>query len=219
MITFVTAASSNHFKSLCQLLNTLRGQKVFVYDLGLTSGEGNHIRSMFNVTFRVFPFHMYPSYMSLTAQDAGAYAWKPIIVSEVFGEIDGVLIWCDAGNKVTDPDALEQCVRTSGIYSPRSSGTLSQWTHPISLSVMGVPRQWYGFNMRNAACIGFLKGSADPLLAEWKLFALNKNAVLPTGADRSNHRHDQSILTFLYYKYNVKSRDDYVGFSIHNDID
>lgn len=217
--TFVTAASSNHFKSLCQLLETLRGQCVFVYDLGLTPSEGNHIRSTFNVTFRVFPFHLYPSYMSITAQDAGAYAWKPIIVSDVFAEIDGVLIWCDAGNKVTDPAALENCVRSVGVYTPTSSGTLTTWTHPIALATMGVPRQWYSFDMRNAACIGFLKGSADAFVAEWRSFALDKNAILPVGANRSNHRHDQSILTFLYYKYKVVRRDEYVGFSIHNDID
>lgn len=217
--TFVTAASSNHFKSLCQLLETLRGQRVFVYDLGLTSGERDHICSTFEVIYRTFPFHHYPPHVSLSAQDAGAYAWKPIIVSDVFAEIDGVLIWCDAGNKVTDPVALEQCVRSTGVYTPTSSGTIATWTHPIALATMGVPKQWYGFTMRNAACIGFLKGSADPLVAEWRSFALDKNAILPLGANRSNHRHDQSILTFLYYKYKVVRRDEYVGFSIHNDID
>jgi hypothetical protein len=190
-----------------------------VYDLGLTPAEGDHIRAVFQVTYRVFPFHMYPAHVSMSAQDAGAYAWKPIIVSDVLKEVEGVLIWCDAGNKVTNPAALEQWVRTAGVYSPTSSGTLERWTHPIALSTMGVPKQWYGADMRNAACIGFLKGSADPLVAEWRLFALNKHAILPLGANRSNHRHDQSILTFLYYKYNVNRRDDYVGFSIHNDID
>lgn len=218
-ITFVTAASSNHFKSLCQLLDTLRGQRVYVYDLGLTSEEGSYIGSTYEVIYRVFPFDQYPSYVSLSAQDAGAYAWKPIIVSNVFIEIEGVLVWCDAGNKVTDPAALEQTVRSSAVYTPTSSGSLVRWTHPIALATMGVPKQWYDFKMRNAACIGFLKGFTEPFIEEWRSLALNKNAILPLGANRSNHRHDQSILTFLYYKYNVKSRDDYVGFSIHNDID
>jgi len=216
---FVTAASSNHFKSACQLLETIRGHRVFFYDIGLTPDEGNAIRSRFDVTFRVFPFHLYPPYMSLSAQDAGAYAWKPIIISEVFAEIDGVLIWCDAGNKVTDPAALERWVRTAGAYSSTSSNDIVRWTHPISLATMRVPKQWYGFNMRNAACVGLLKGVADPLVAEWRSLALNKNAILPIGANRSNHRHDQSILTFLYYKYKVTRCDDEIGFKCHNDID
>jgi len=219
MRTFVTASSSNHFKSLCQLLETLRGERVFVYDLGLTHVEANHICTTFKVVYRTFLFHDYPPHMSLSSQDAGAYAWKPIIVSDVFAEIDGVLIWCDAGNKISDPVALEDYVRATGVYTPRSCGTLSDWTHPIALETMGVPSSWYGFGMRNAACIGFLKGFADQIVEEWRSLALDKNAILPLGANRSNHRHDQSILTFLYYKYKIRCCDEYVGFSIHNDID
>ena len=216
-LTFVTAASSNHFRSLCQLLETLRGQRVFVYDIGLTYREGLHIRTRFRVVFRVFNFHQYPPHVSMSSQDAGAYAWKPIIVSEVFSEIDGVLVWCDAGDKIANPSALEECVRRLGFYTPISSGTLSKWTHPTTLNTMDVPEKWYGYTMRNAACVGFLKGFADPIVDEWKICAMNKDIILPVGADRSNHRHDQSILTILYYRHKMDS-DEYVGFSIHNDI-
>ena len=218
-ITFVTAASSNHFKSACQFLTTVRGHQVVFYDIGLTADEATQIRRTFNIDYRVFNFNQYPPFVSLSSRDAGAYAWKPIIVAEVFSQINGVLIWCDAGNKITDAGALVECVRRAGMYTPTSSGTIERWTHPTTLSALGVPSSWYGFDMRNAACVGFLKGSADAVVAEWKHYALNENVILPTGANRTNHRHDQSVLTFLFYKYNVSRQNDYVGFTIHNDID
>lgn len=219
MYTFVTAASSNHFKSLCQLLGTIRDKRVFVYDLGLSQAEVDHIRSIFTIEYRVFPFSKYPLFVALTSPDAGAYAWKPILVAEVYSEIEGTLIWCDAGNKVLDVDALVRCVDRVGIYTPTSSGTIARWTHSTALKELCVPTSWLNFQMRNAACVGFAKDERSAkFIGEWKAYALNKNAILPDGADRSNHRHDQSVLTVLYYKYNVSGCDEYAGFSIHNDI-
>jgi hypothetical protein len=219
MRTFVTAASSNHFKSLCQLLTTIQHETVVVYDLGLTQSEVNHIRSVFRIEYRVFPFSSYPSFVSMSSPDAGAYAWKPILIAEVYAEIQGVLIWCDAGNKVFDADALEARVTKAGVYTPTSSGTISRWTHPTALNELSVPAAWSNLQMRNAACVGFNKDDrSSKFVAEWKKYALLKNASLPDGANRSNHRHDQSILTVLYYRHGITSCDEYVGVSIHNDI-
>jgi len=220
MVVFVTAASSNHFKSACQFLGTIKNQNVIFYDIGLTQTEADDLKNRFQIDYRMFPFEKYPDFVSLSAQDAGAYAWKPIIISDVYPEIHDILIWCDSGNKVTDASALIRCIQTHSVYTPTSSGTLSRWTHPTALAGLGVPKSWYGFAMRNAACVGFTKGVyAESFISEWKALALNKEISLPLGANRSNHRWDQSILTFLYYKYRVPRYDDYVGFSIHNDID
>lgn len=219
MRTFVTAASSNHFKSLCQLLTTIQHEKVVVYDLGLTQPEVEHIRSVFRIEYIVFPFSNYPAFVSMSSPDAGAYAWKPILIAEVYADVQGALIWCDAGNKISDADALENCVTKAGVYTPTSSGTISRWTHPIALNELSVPVTWSNLQMRNAACVGFNKDDrSSRFIAEWKKYALLKNAILPHGANRSNHRHDQSILTVLYYRYGITGCDNYVGFSIHNDI-
>jgi hypothetical protein len=220
MRTFVTAASSNHFKSVCQFLETIRGERTYFYDIGLSSDESKQLRERFQVEYRVFPFERYPSFVSLASQDAGAYAWKPIIIADVYQEVNGVLIWCDGGNKIHNVEQLTHAIKENGIYTPTSSGTIARWTHPTALTTMNVPPGWHEFNMRNAACIGFVKSPiSDMFIKEWRETALNKDASIPDGANRSNHRWDQSILTYLYYKYNVRRVDDYLGFSIHNDID
>lgn len=221
MHTFVTAASSNHFKTLCQFLGTVIGQHVYVYDLGLSQTEVDHLRSTFNIVYRVFEFDKYPEFVKLTSPDAGAYAWKPILIADVYSQTSGTLIWCDAGNKLIDLDKLLKAIDEDIVYTPTSSNRIIDWTHPTTLSVMDVSTLHLNNQMRNAAIVGFKRDIRSMnLISEWKSYALNKNASLPSGASRGNHRHDQSILTVLYYRHPLpRIHHTYEGFTIHNDID
>jgi hypothetical protein len=74
--------------------------------------------------------------------------------------------------------------------------------------------------MRNAACVGidWSNATAQYLVHDWKTLALRKEISLPEGATRLNHRHDQSILTYLIYAYSLPTVDEKVGHTIHNDI-
>jgi hypothetical protein len=221
MPTFVTAASSNHFKSLCQFLGTVIGQDVYVYDLGLSQSEVHHIRSTFNIVYRVFQFDKYPEFVKLTSPDAGAYAWKPILIADVYSETQGTLIWCDAGNKLTDLNALLRCIEEDIVYTPTSANRVIDWTHPTALSAMDVSMLHFNKQMRNAAIVGFKRDVRSmKLISDWRSYALNKHASLPSGANRNNHRHDQSILTVLYYRHLLpRTRHTCEGVTIHNDID
>jgi hypothetical protein len=221
MSTFVTAASSNHFKSLCQLLGTLSGETVHVYDLGLTTDEVEHLRSTFRVTYKIFPFDRYPEFVKITSPDAGAYAWKPILIADAYSETTGSLIWCDAGNKILDAPALLKCVDEDIVYTPTSSNRVIDWTHPTALVEMGVSPFVFKAPMRNAAIVGFKRDDRSyRFIQQWRTYALNKNISLPNGANRLNHRHDQSILTVLYYSHVLpRVYNNMVGVSIHNDID
>lgn len=220
MRAFVTAASSNHFKSVCQFLSTIPGERIVFYDIGLTTEEAQYIQNTFQVVYRVFPFEKYPKFVHLTSQDAGAYAWKPIIIAEVYSQLkDGILIWSDAGNMISDVNALVGLIQPNGIYTGTSADTIKVWTHPIAIQEMGIPFTWFNYPMRNAALVGFVKNPrSTTFINDWKNMALNKNISLPPGANRSNHRWDQSILTFLYYKYDIPRLDIQLGYSIHNDI-
>jgi len=225
MINIVTASSSNHFKSLCQFLKSVPIEyNTFVYDIGLTQEEAIEVKNTFpTIKYRIFDFSLYPSFVNLSSQDAGAYAWKPIIVSDVYKETSGVLIWCDAGNIITDVNQFNQfpdLLNIYNIYSPYSSGLIGWMTHPKCFEVMNAEKFIIDCAMRNAACIGLKCNNSmvESFVNEWKSYALNKDAILPDGANRSNHRHDQSILSILFYKYRIPCIDEYLGFSIHNDI-
>ena len=225
IITVVTAASSNHFKSVCQFLRSVPDSfNVIFYDIGLTSSEEYHLKSSFpNVTYRFFDFSKYPEYVKLSSPDAGAYTWKPIIIHEVYSELSGgVLLWCDAGTILYN--TIHQCidiVKTVRIFSARTSGTIRQYTHSTAIHTLGIPSHMFDLSMRNASFVGILCNDdfTRQFVSEWLAYALNKEVILPTGANRMNHRHDQSILTYLYYKHNIRVIDQHVGYSIQNDID
>lgn len=222
----VTAASSNHFKSALELLRSIPSFiKVIFYDIGLTIDERQSLQSSFpNACVKIFEFEKYPIHVHLSSQDAGAYAWKPIIIDEVYNssENTGVLIWCDAGNIINnDIHNCIEVVKNNKIYSATSSGSISRWTHPTSIQNLRIPLEYLHYNMRNAAFVGLLCNdeTVRSFVNEWKTLSLDKNIILPAGANRSNHRHDQSILSYLYYKYSIPNIDYYIGYSVHNDID
>lgn len=225
IITIVTAASSNHFKSVCQFLKSVPSSlHTIFYDIGLNQEEVATIKSEFpTIVFRTFNFDKYPTHVRLTSPDAGAYAWKPIIIHEVYREMEnGVLLWCDAGiilhNNILE--CVEIVIRNK-LFSARTSGTLAQWTHPTTCTNLGVPTDMLHRDMRNASFVGILCNDhlMRSFVKEWYHSALIKDIILPIGATRDNHRHDQSILTYLYYKYKINPVNHHIGYSIHNDID
>jgi hypothetical protein len=204
-----------------QFLTTIPDVKTIVYDIGLLNEEVEELSRKFpRVTVRRFIFDLYPEFVKLSSPDAGAYAWKPIIVSDVCREFpNDVVIWCDAGNKISNFQALCNITTQCGLHSAATSGTMRKWTHPHTLSNMKVPSEYFEKRMRNAACVGIASSRARELVQEWRTYALDKNNSLPEGANRSNHRHDQSILTYLFYRYEFPVVDDFIGYSLHNDID
>jgi hypothetical protein len=133
-----------------------------------------------------------------------------------------VLLWSDAGNVFNS--SLHSLLGTSlnhGIYTAHSSGTISRWTHPTCLRNMLVSTDFLQKPMRNAACIVFdLRNPvAREFVDEWHGNSMLEHNSIPASSDRTNHRHDQSILSILYYKYGCVSPNHYIGYSTHNDID
>jgi hypothetical protein len=219
-ITIVTAASSNHYKSLLQFLRSVpNGPRVVVYDLGLTEQEVHGLPV--NVLYRKFNFSIYPEFIQLSSPDAGAYAWKPCIVNDVCREFGGIVLWCDSGNIITDLKLIVQSILKCSVYSSITSGTFETWTHPTARQHLPQCHRFLKYPMRNASCIGIDYSSpyAQWLLYDWKYYALRREISIPYGANRSNHRHDQSILTYLIYGYGLPLIDEKLGYSIHNDID
>jgi len=224
MPTIVTAASSNHFKTINQFLKCLpTSYNIIFYDIGLSESERSLLKNTFpHVNHRIFNFSEYPDFVKLSSKDAGAYAWKPIIINEVYSETNDILIWCDSGNFIkNDINQMIDVTRNNKIYTPISSGTIRRWTHPTCIKTMNMNPDFIDKQMRNAAVVSFLSNDSmvSKFLNEWKTCALIKDNSLPDGADRSNHRHDQSILTILFYNYNIPLVDIRLGFDIHRDID
>ena len=213
----ITAASSNHFKSAKQFIKSLNGAPVIFYDIGLTELEVEEIKHS-PIEYRLFDWSTVPTYGLLTSPNAGSYVWKPLIIHSVMQEGHELIIWCDAGNKIDNLSQLESYVRTVGIYTPCSSGNLTKWTHKVCLDRMNMTDVQRTYQMRNAAVIGF--NTRVPVVKQFveelKTNALKEELIV---GSRDNHRHDQSILSCLFYKYDLSCCPYYVGLTTHNDCD
>lgn len=225
MITIVTAASSNHFKSAKQFLRSCLNvpcQTIF-YDIGLTDEEAMELRKEFMyMIYRKLDWSKLPDFAHLSQPHAGAYAWKPYIIDEVYNELkDGVMVWCDSGNVITDYKDLQDVIKQFGIYSPRSSFAVNEMTHIDCLLRMKCPQKHWNCQMRNAALFGAVCGDEviRKFISDWAYLAKDKDVIIPEKSSRADHRWDQSILTCLMYMWNVRCPYEIIGAKIHQDCD
>jgi hypothetical protein len=238
-ITIVTGASGNHFACLGNLLDSIEvnesDTRTIVYDLGLDAVQVRELAGG-RWEIRKFAFDDYPAYCRIDdsqrytgfhidkGRHSGCYAWKPIIISDILEEVGGAVLWLDAGNLVHRPLAgIRSTLAAQGIYAPVSQGTIQRWMHPKTLAYLEVPPGHLVNTNRNAAVLGFAPGRPGilELVREWRRCALDESCIAPTGADHSNHRWDQALLSALVYqfqeRYGYELADDLLDVSIHND--
>lgn len=227
-LVIVTGADSSHFRSLNQFLSSLYNHepniRVVVYDLGLMEPERLHLRNSFpSADLRLFDYSQYPDYFNIKV-NAGEYAWKPVIFSEIFNEFRCCICWMDAGNVVTEPLAwILRIAKKIGMYSPYSSGCISDWTHPKTLEFLNVPDRLLKMPNLNGACVAayYHNPEARSLVNQWKTCALERDCIAPAGSSRQNHRQDQAVLSVLAHQSGItkKMPARSYGFKIHQDID
>jgi hypothetical protein len=213
----VTAASSNHFGALVQMLESLRrlSARVECYDIGLTPAEARALPRWDGATHRTFDYAVHPPHMRVTV-NAGEYAWKPVIIADVIDRVRAQaeardVLWADAGCffHAIDPIA-RRIADTAGLWVRPSAGTMREWTHPGMFEYLRADPVEFG-DLRNAdaTLVGFAVGSAPPerreavyrdIVAPWKECALVKECIAPHGSSRRNHRQDQAVLYYLVHR-------------------
>ncbi|KAF9099589.1 hypothetical protein BGX29_007030 [Mortierella sp. GBA35] len=240
--TIVTAASSNHFcalesflYSLSEVLDGLERTElrptIVVYNLGgMTPQQMDQMEwlrdNQYMDEYKDFDYGAYPPFWDINVA-RGEYGWKSGIIQEVADKYRGLILWLDSGNMLALdflrylPGYLDKY----GFWSPQSSGTFQQYTHP------GLP-QFYGDSIENypqetncnGAAVAF-DASNDKiyngLLKEWYKCSLTKECIAPTGSSRSNHRQDQAALTFLAKKMKFMEQcrhfPEHYGVTVHQD--
>lgn len=177
--------------------------KVIFYDLGLNSSQADDIRNQLSplfkyVEYRVFPFEDYPEFVQPQYM---TWAWKPIVVDRVLNEKKGNIFWMDSANQILkNLKPLWEVINETGSYIPLcGTGLLTEFTMQQTLDGIGVPKNQYQTRNRagNTCAFSFQNKDALKLVKEWKNLCLIEEYVLPEGANRSNHRGDQSILSSL----------------------
>jgi hypothetical protein len=226
--TLVTGADRTHFKSLGNLLRSLArwepGIRVIVYDLGFEAGQRKEFAASFPaLEVRRFEYSKYPAYFDIRV-NAGEYAWKPVIFSDVFTEVQGGVAWFDAGNLPYEPlTRLRKVVGWKSFYSPFAKGTIAEWTHPATLDYLKVDKSIRGKQNLAGYCVAadYRSPKAREFARRWRECALAKDCIAPAGSNRSNHRQDMSILSILAYQLKLPlflSRFR-LGFECQQDVD
>eukprot|EP00039_Didymoeca_costata_P011378 m.159535 g.159535 ORF g.159535 m.159535 type:complete len:358 (+) comp15155_c0_seq4:379-1452(+) len=169
----VTGASANH---MCSLLNMLRSvsvaeptARILVYDLSptppfLEDELLRFINPQVVKPIRKFAFSSYPDFMTINPgdQEAGQYAWKPLIIKEVVDEF-GKALWMDSGNLALPGNFSLQTIESRylahhGFFSPQSANTPMHWIHAGMFQYYGMRKCCAkGIKRRPCCCCG--KGS------------------------------------------------------------
>lgn len=213
----VTAASSNHFGALVQMLASLKrlNARVECYDIGLTPGEARALPRWDGAVHHAFDYAAWPPHMNV-AVAAGEYAWKPVIIADVVdrvragGEARDVL-WADAGCFFHDLDPIgRRIAETGGLWVRPSAGTMREWTHPLMFEFLEAdPAEYADLPNADATLVGFAVASAPAdgrdavyrdIVAPWKACAMVRECIAPPGSSRKNHRQDQAVLSYLVHR-------------------
>ena len=232
----ITGASDNHYLTLMNMVDSFikynDRHKLIIYNLGLEEQKWNRMKEKYNnqeFIFKIFDYSKYPEWFNINIE-AGQYAWKPTIIYNTFLEYTGeILVWMDAGNLITEGlQKLEDFLINNYIYSATSSGTIKDWTHPLTIQYLKCTNT--GNENRNGACLGFNTkiDLVKDFITEFYNCAMDKNCIAPDGSSRKNHRQDQAVFTILFYKYlcdqnkTFYSNDNsnyHLCYSIHNDVE
>ncbi len=186
-----------------QRAKEFENSRMIFYDLGLHKDQAETIKnkSMLifeNVEYRLFDFNPYPEFIKPGYM---TWSWKPIIINHVLNETQGNVFWMDSANQIlSNLQPLWKVIQDEGSYIPiAGTGSLSEYTMKQTLEYVGVSPEKYRSRNRagNTCAFSYQNQDIVALVREWKELCLVKQCVLPDGANRSNHRGDQSILSAL----------------------
>lgn len=212
----ITAANERYFLNVKQLIYTFKRSKEYqnstliFYDLGLRTNQIHEIRRYEmefegKLLYRYFKFEDYPDFVR---PQHNTYSWKPILLYLTSIELTGNFLWMDSANCILkNLRPVWDIIEEKQTYAPISgSGTLKEWTVQKTLDFLNVPSHYYDQPNRAGNTFGFSNRSEviKELLFKWKELALIKECIRPEGANRSNHRDDQSLLTILLLEQEEK---------------
>ncbi|HEX2848000.1 MAG TPA: hypothetical protein VHN59_15745 [Chitinophagaceae bacterium] len=193
-VGIITAASEKYANSLYTLLGSLKGNwpdhpPVVVYDLGLEESTLSYL-SKCGVTVKDIP--------AFCKHWKAHYTWKVWCMNNA--EFD-VIIWMDAGMCILEPlDEIINIIKKRSYFLVPNYQFLDYEVSAAACEACGVP---YSFRIGKGTIagtfIGFLKnGLFGKIIAEVMEIALVEKNIM---AYAPKHKHDQSIISTLTYKY------------------
>ncbi|KAI0240174.1 hypothetical protein LSAT2_009134 [Lamellibrachia satsuma] len=212
----VTAASASHFietyDAVASIQNHLPWKTIFFYDLGLNKNQVAKLKTWCNVTYRKFDFNKFPPHVSALR----TYAWKPLIIQELFRVYDTVL-WMDSSFRLFKPHlkpAVSRIMKSGYgvvLFSSGGGPNFSR-THREVYEFLPTDRQRQkrtGMGGATAMLLCNTRRTYTDVLRWLYLCALEERCIAPTRNTtcgekisdeveyRGCHRFDQSVINVL----------------------
>lgn len=209
----VTASDENHFIYLNNLIKNVKKypkifKKIYVYDIGLQGEQVESLNSQEFIEYRKFDFSIYPDHfnkrLSHHGNKIGGFAWKPQIINQLLNEKVGHVIWFDSANLFTKKIIFFKIyIINLGFISFHSTGTIQKWTHRKVIDSLISNEKKLILNKKNlmggVVGVNYLDRKACKLIEDWSELAKDESLIFPKESNLLNHRHDQSLLSILYW--------------------
>ncbi|XP_021347558.1 uncharacterized protein LOC110446630 [Mizuhopecten yessoensis] len=212
--TFVTAASSNHYKESIAMINNYHrllgvhpDLKMIYFDIGLSAQQHSEMKEYCKCEMQTFDFGKYPKHVA----NLKAYTWKPIIIQTVLKDHDFVL-WMDASIRfIGKPlDMLFRLARQRGLQFFPGGGAVMQRTSEITFKFLNETPCMFNFPEAEATTFVISRNRftmeyfMKPLVLcalSWNCMTYqNSNADLHCPGKRKVHdchRFDQTMMGIL----------------------
>ena len=213
-LVIVSGSDENFFESLLQFINSVIKYEpkalLVIYNLGMSDEQIKELSMIENQNTQIvdFEFSKYPEFLNSRDEfnKLGAYAWKSAIINDCLNKFtDHYLIWNDAGNLLlSDLSRLKTVLHKYGFYSPRSNGTIEEWTHVKTINKFKLSDNDKIKKKPNltGGLVGLKTSSlkSKELIKQWLHYSMKEEYISPEGSNRDNHRQDQSLLSIIFYK-------------------
>jgi hypothetical protein len=196
-----TAASSEYYDSLLTLISSIHEycnetvDRVVVYDIDLSSEQKDNLSNLLKVELRSDSI----KYDSAFRED---YMFKLIILKDSLKE-NGNVLWLDAGVCcLQDIKCIFNIIESEGIFCVEDHTQINAtWTNSNCKEKMSVTSTELDQHQICSGIFGYTPGSIYSRLIE-EAYEYGMQGC--TKGSRDNHRHDQTVLSILTYRYNVK---------------
>eukprot|EP00053_Salpingoeca_punica_P014842 m.135123 g.135123 ORF g.135123 m.135123 type:complete len:422 (+) comp16553_c0_seq6:1566-2831(+) len=201
----VTYGSAQYFERVSNLVGSIHywepGQKVLLYDLGLSQDQLDQVACWANVEVRQFNFSAVP----LHVRNLYTYAWKPLVIQEALQMHAAVLV-LDGGAELRQSLApiKERLLAQGGFFSAQQSNTVGRKTHPDTFAFFKQdPRAFDDKPFCAANVQAYIRDSrpARNIVPAMAACALDEDCIAPAGSGRESHNYDQSVLSILAYQH------------------
>jgi len=207
--SIITATNSPYFESLLGLISSIHKfgydlvDRIIVYDIGLDNSEINILKGLEKVDVIQFTEeekNLHPEFLV-----GKSHVYKNYCLQHASKFSENVL-WVDSGACfINNFDEIFEKINSEEIFFVGDIHLNKTYTHDECVSIMNATEEELMSNQLWSGLVGFKSGGKYQELIDLSSeFSLTPNCC---NGNHQNHRHDQSILSILAYRYNCPQND------------